>query len=295
MKKTFLLAVLCLVISVTLLAQKNILDNSLLWKVAGTGLKKPTYLFDTFHLLTNSYADTLPGVINAYQSSDVVVGELIIDSTIQAPMMEAQMLKGTTLQKVLPDTLYRKTAAWIKREAGLDILKIDGLNPMTVMSIAMAITKQKYFPDKQGEVQLDTYFQNLGKKDGKKVLGLETIEAQIYALFKQLTFARQVELLNETLRDPGSFKTLITTMNDAYLRNDLNALHQLMYGSTHKPEEMKPLLDDRNNHWIHQLPGLMKEQSLFVAVGALHLVGETGFVNGLRKMGYTVIPINLKD
>ena len=117
MKKTFLLAVLCLVISVTLLAQKNILDNSLLWKVAGNGLKKPTYIFGTFHLLTNAYADTLPGVINAYKSSDVVVGELIIDSTIQAPMMEAQMLKGTTLQKVLPDTLYRKTAAWLKREA----------------------------------------------------------------------------------------------------------------------------------------------------------------------------------
>jgi uncharacterized protein YbaP (TraB family) len=68
-----------------------------------------------------------------------------------------------------------------------------------------------------------------------------------------------------------------------------------MYGSTYKPEEMKPLLDDRNNHWIHQLPGLMKEQSLFVAVDALHLVGESGLVNGLRKMGYTVIPINLKD
>jgi uncharacterized protein YbaP (TraB family) len=77
-------------------------------------------LFGTFHLLTNAYADTLPGVINAYKSSDAVVGELIIDSTIQAPMMEAQMLQGTTLQEVLPDTLYAKTSDWFKNEAGLD-------------------------------------------------------------------------------------------------------------------------------------------------------------------------------
>jgi uncharacterized protein YbaP (TraB family) len=65
MKKNFLLAVLCLVTSATLFAQKNISDNSLLWKVTGNGLKKPTHLFGTFHLLTNAYADTLPGVINA--------------------------------------------------------------------------------------------------------------------------------------------------------------------------------------------------------------------------------------
>jgi hypothetical protein len=35
-------------------------------------------------------------------------------------MMEAQMLQGTTLQEVLPDTLYAKTLDWFKNEAGLD-------------------------------------------------------------------------------------------------------------------------------------------------------------------------------
>jgi uncharacterized protein YbaP (TraB family) len=295
MKKTLLLALLCLTFTSVLFAQKTKLENSLLWKVTGNGLQKPSYLFGTYHLLTNAYADTLPGLINAYKSSDVVVGELVIDSTMQAPMMEAQVLKGTTLQKVLPDTLYAKASTWFKEQAGLDIIKLDGLNPMTVMTVVMAITKQKYFPNKQGEVQLDTYFQDLGKKDGKKIMGLETIEVQINALFKQLTLARQVELLNETFKDPGSFKTVITTMNEAYLKSDLKELHQLMYGGTYKPEEMKTLLDDRNNNWMQQLPTLMKEQSLFVAVGALHLVGETGLIHQLRKKGYTVTPINIKN
>jgi uncharacterized protein YbaP (TraB family) len=66
-----------------------------------------------------------------------------------------------------------------------------------------------------------------------------------------------------------------------------------MYGSTYLPHEMKALLDDPNKNWMQQLPHLMKKQSLFVAVDGLHLVGESGLVNRLRKMGYTVTPVNL--
>jgi uncharacterized protein YbaP (TraB family) len=84
-------------------------------------------------------------------------------------------------------------------------------------------------------------------------------------------------------------------MNDAYTRNDLDALHQIMYAQKSRPEEIKPLLDDRNNHWMQQLPQLMKEQSLFVAVGVLHLVGETGLVQQLRSKGYTVTPVKLSN
>jgi uncharacterized protein YbaP (TraB family) len=66
-----------------------------------------------------------------------------------------------------------------------------------------------------------------------------------------------------------------------------------MYGSTYQSHEMKVLLDDPNNKWMQQLPHLMKKQSLFVAVGGLHLVRESGLANRLRKMGYTVTPVNL--
>jgi len=53
-------------------------------------------------------------------------------------------------------------------------------------------------------------------------------------------------------------------------------------------------LDERNNNWINQLPGMMEKQSLFVAVGALHLVGNSGLVNQLSRLGYTVKPLKLR-
>ncbi len=294
MKKILLWAFYALMPAGTLFAQQSSQENALLWKVTGKQLKKPTYLFGTYHFLTNAFIDTLPAVKQAYQQTDMVVGELIIDSSLQKPMMEAAVLKGTTLKEVLPDTLYTKAAAWFKQEAGMDLTNLNQFNPMMVMTVAMMITQQKYFPNKPGEIQLDTYFQQQGTKDGKKLKGLETVEIQVNALFKQLTIERQAALLNDLFSRPESLQSQLEVMNNAYIRSDMDKLQSLMYEGAYRPEEMKVMLDDRNSDWLRQLPALMKDQSLFVAVGALHLTGKAGLVQQLKSQGYTVTPVNLK-
>ncbi len=54
-------------------------------------------------------------------------------------------------------------------------------------------------------------------------------------------------------------------MNTAYVSQNLGKLQQLMDGSSQNPEKVKALLDDPNTYSMQQLPGLMKEQPLFVA------------------------------
>jgi len=51
------------------------------------------------------------------------------------------------------------------------------------------------------------------------------------------------------------------------------------------------LLNKRNKNWVEQLNTIMKNESVFVAVGAGHLVGENGLVSLLKKEGYTVEPL----
>lgn len=295
MKNIFRWAMYCLVISQTVVAQQAGSDDALLWKVNGKNLEKPSYIFGTYHFLTSGFIDTLPAIINAYKNADAVVGELVIDTNLVQPMMEASLLKETTLQQLLPDTLYNRASDWFRQEAGIDFLKLNNLNPLTIISLALAITRQKYFPNKPGEIQLDSYFQEEAKKDGKEIFGLETIEIQINAIYKQLAITRQAEILNDMFKNPGYIKDVIGVMNKAYISQDMTALRKLMYGSGYRMEEMKVLLDDRNNAWLQQLPQLMNKQSLFVAVGALHLVGNSGLINQLRTQGYTVTPVNLKQ
>ena len=51
------------------------------------------------------------------------------------------------------------------------------------------------------------------------------------------------------------------------------------------------LLNNRNRNWVKQLKTIMKKESVFVAVGAGHLVGESGVIALLKKEGYTLTPI----
>ncbi|MEJ7626238.1 MAG: hypothetical protein WKF35_05210 [Ferruginibacter sp.] len=61
MKRKLLVALICL-LTVTVSAQKNNTENSLLWEVTGKGLKKPSYLFGTYHFLSCGFIDTIRAV-----------------------------------------------------------------------------------------------------------------------------------------------------------------------------------------------------------------------------------------
>ena len=64
-------------------------------------------------------------------------------------------------------------------------------------------------------------------------------------------------------------------------------------GST--PEEIKRetdrLVNNRNDAWIEVLKTEMHKQSIFVSVGAGHLVNDKGLIAQLRNLGYTVTPM----
>lgn len=51
------------------------------------------------------------------------------------------------------------------------------------------------------------------------------------------------------------------------------------------------LIDDRNADWLKQLSSILPSESVFIAVGAGHLIGDTGLIKELQKAGYTVTPV----
>ena len=51
------------------------------------------------------------------------------------------------------------------------------------------------------------------------------------------------------------------------------------------------LITDRNHHMADRGAPLLDEGNVFMAVGALHLIGDEGLVELLRQKGFTATPV----
>src|SRR5947207_3320034 len=65
--------------------------HSLFWRISGADLKTPSYLFGTFHLLESSYVDTMRALREALAQSDLIVGEMVLDSSLGQSILKATM------------------------------------------------------------------------------------------------------------------------------------------------------------------------------------------------------------
>ncbi|MBL0740291.1 TraB/GumN family protein [Chryseolinea lacunae] len=287
----YLVVLFMSVVCQSAVAQKPV-ENAVFWEVSGNGLTKPSYLFGTFHLKGAHYVDSLTQVMDKFKSSSALVGELLIDSTLTMKMMSASIMKDTTLDKLLGADDYQKTAVWLKEVSGYDLKLFNTMNPMTIQIVLMSMVQQKYFPmNGPQDAPMDIYFQQEAKKSNKKLVGLETFDDQLKALFGQFTLKRQAEMLMEFVNEKDKAKDEIIAMNRHYREGNLMKLEELMAKQTYTEKEATVMLYDRNAKWMEQLPQLMKTQQTFVAVGALHLAGKMGLVSLLRKAGYTVKPL----
>lgn len=276
-------------------AQKTDIENSVFWEIRGKDLSQPSYLFGTFHLMGSRYIDSLTHVMDKFNSGRTIVGELLLDSTMTMKMMAAARLQETTLDRLLSSEHFQQTAVWLKELSGYDLKMFNSMNPMTIQIFLMTMLQQKYFPlDLAHDTPMDMYFQNRAKNEGKKLVGLETFEVQVNALYHQFTPQRQAEMLVEFVHEKEKAKAELLIMNKYYREGNLTKLEELLSAQTYSKSEAEVMLDNRNKKWMEQLPGLMKEQQTFVAVGALHLAGENGLISLFRKAGYSVTPASIK-
>ena len=59
------------------------------------------------------------------------------------------------------------------------------------------------------------------------------------------------------------------------------------------PALYRPLVTDRNQHWLPQIERFLKDdRNTLVVVGALHLVGDGGLLELLRQDGYQPLQLD---
>jgi uncharacterized protein YbaP (TraB family) len=73
-----------------------------------------------------------------------------------------------------------------------------------------------------------------------------------------------------------------------YTEGNLTKLYELSQKSDIKGDAQKALITQRNHNMADRIDVKIKNTSMFIAVGALHLPGEEGVIRLLEKKGYTV-------
>ena len=286
MKKIFF--VLCVLLSFSLSAQYN----SLLWKITGNGLKKPSYLYGTMHTSDArvfNFSDSLMPFFNASKAYAMELDPVTaFDFSI---LSKITMGKGYSLKKMIPDTDYVFLDSVMRKEVGMSVKIFDNVAPVFTMSLlemkSMGLSDSSIKGNKE---VLDVYFHNLAKKKKKKLIGIETVEEQLGAL-NSLTYQEQADMLLAELHAMRSNSSEGTELVEYYLQQDLDKL-TAMNSVTDMPEKFyTALVSDRNVRMADRIAVFIQEQSVFVAIGALHLPGPGGVIELLRKKGYTVYPV----
>ncbi|MDY9917666.1 MAG: TraB/GumN family protein [Proteiniphilum sp.] len=275
----------------------NKTESSLLWKISGNGLQKPSYIFGTHHLVPISFLDSIPGIEAAFEETEQTVGELDMSnmSEMQMKIMGEGMLPPDIAYATLlspEDTAVLDSM--LRAVVGVGLDQLGQLKPAMLSNLISISLYQRYYPSVASAQNIDYYFQEEALKRSRPVVGLETAEDQIYVLLNSQSLERQAEMLICMVKHPEMLKEQMDEMQAAYHAQDIEVLRQLYEKEIpddpcpSTEEEKNVLNGDRNRKWLDQLPSIMEDKSSFIAVGCLHLPGDDGLIEGLRELGYNV-------
>jgi len=290
MKNFKLLLIALLGFGLSLNAQTKKATNTLLWEISGNGLKKPSYLFGTYHLISAKFADTMKVLQEKLESADAVVSEIVMDSSTQSKIAPFLIMKDNTLDHLLTKAEFKEVEDYFKtKQPGFELEQMNKFKPAMV-SIMMVLFES---PDMLNGISegIDDSFQKYARKNGKSLYGLETAEYQGALLFDS-DLQKQKKALLKSIREADKSKQKMEELKTDYIAQDIDKLTDFFKIQDEETKEfMTELLKNRNKRWLDQLPALMQSQSLFIAVGAGHLVGAEGLIKGLQLKGYILQPV----
>ena len=268
------------------------------WRIEKPGVA-PSYLFGTFHV-ADAVAGVPAGVWEALEAARVVVFEVTLDAEAA---LEKRMASDPRfiLDPEAPPFSQRMNAADLAlvqaafEARGIAPQIAERLQPWMQISLVT-------FPPCQikavaeGAEMLDVVLARRAVELGIPEIGLEEAIAAL-------------EGLSRMSREDQT-KLLISAGRAAAFEEDLYRTNLVLYEAGHvalievfgdwiaerqmpdlKLEEvndrlMADLLDGRNAAWLPTLLPVVAEGNAFIAVGALHLVGENGLIAALQREGY---------
>ncbi|GBD48780.1 TraB/GumN family protein [Methylopila sp. Yamaguchi] len=271
--------------------------EGLLWRVEKEGAA-PSHLFGTIHLSDERLKPLAAPVTAALASASLV---LIEPREIADPQAAAMAREVAGRRAVRPggDALFRVPAG--DRLAVINLLAARGvpentaqkLEPWFLAMLAAAPSCEIARID-EGMLNVDQLVVEAARAKGIGVEGLEDVDEQM-ATLAAVPEALAVRVLVDAARLGPGFADWIETMVNLYRDRRMGFLAAAVRDADLGGPRMRTqydyleaLLGERNARMHERSRSAFAAGGAFMAVGALHLAGDDGLVERLRRDGYRV-------
>ncbi|MCZ6872982.1 MAG: TraB/GumN family protein [bacterium] len=256
-----------------------------------TSADRTVYLGGTIHMLRHSDFP-LPVEFNkAYQNAEIIIFETDIgkmnDPSVQQLVLAHMMYSdGRSLQKVLSPETYATLKAHCEK-IGVPISSLHPFKPAMAILMLFSLELQRMGVAQAG---VDAHFYQKAIADGKSIMELEPLEAQL-AFLASMGEGNEDNFVIHAIKDFKRTRELIEQLIVAWREGKVSAFEQLFLADMKRdyPVLHRKLLVERNQNWLPLIESYFETpETEFVLVGAAHLVGEQGILKQLAKRGYTI-------
>lgn len=289
---TLIRSVAILWLLVILAPHANAEQKSFLWQI--TSKQNVVYVLGSVHVGNSTLYPLNKTIENAFNQSSVLAVEA--DATdaqaMMATMATALYTPPDNISNHLPKDLIVRMQK-ILPNYSLPMEAVQMMKPyMAAMVLTLAESARLGYTAEHG---IDLHFINRAKTDQKKIIELESADSQM-RMMDSLSAKEQTAMLKHTLINIEKNKVAdeLTAMFSAWQQGDPVQLAKVTDASLAEVPELQSVFNEkmilaRNKTMAEKIEAfLQNKETYFVVVGAMHLTGEQGIINLLRKKNFQV-------
>ena len=277
--------------------------QAVFWKIERGGVE-PSWLLGTAHVTDPRVTRLTPAMNDALSGADVIALELkeLRDQQefMAAALANAKLMvlpAGQSLWDLIPD----EQEALIRDNPNLPpgaVNAIFGYQPWVVAAM-VTVPPCETARKQAGIASLDAWLAAQAAKQNVPLEGLETVEEQL-SVFANMPLELQTKYLIAAAAVGPRTADFFETLVNLYIKRHITAYIPLLLklepldndGEAMMAFIEEDLVRKRNRTMVERAKHLLAGGNAFIAVGALHLPGNDGLVELIRKAGYKVTPIN---
>jgi uncharacterized protein YbaP (TraB family) len=265
-------------------------DRSVFWSIEKEG-QPAGFVLGTIHSEDPRVLDFTEDFLKKLKSNSIFAMEMVPDLPTLARLTEYMHLPpDQSLETVIGKTRFEA----LKTAMSAYSVPTDFVSRMKPWAAMMTLST----PPPETGFFMDLSLSLRASGSGLKVIGLETLEQQL-SFLQDMPMPMQLDLLDQAIDEAGRVKDAHDQMVAVYLENDLVQLEAMTneefetVGPEAKTYFFEAGIVKRNYRMLDSLLHQLENHRVFVAVGALHLPGEEGLLELLRRNGYVLSPLKM--